>query len=79
MAQFKVVTQSRPDFGSYEFEMESLAPIGAEIIAVSTTSEGEFIEAAKDADAIIAGGRRITGDIIDSLQDCKLIGRPCLP
>jgi len=73
LAQFRIVTHDRPGFDSYEFEMESLAPIGAEIIAVSATSEGEFIEAAKDADAIIAGGRRITEDIIDSLQNCKLI------
>ena len=70
---YKIVTQWRSDMASHEFEMESLAPIGAEIIAVSANSEGEFIEAAKDADAIIAGGRRITDNIIDNLEDCKVI------
>lgn len=73
MARYKVVTQKRSDIPSHEFEMEYLAPIGAEIIAVSATSEGEFIEAAKDADAIIASGRRITEAIIDSLENCKII------
>ena len=73
MATYKVVTQKRSDIPSHEYEMEYLAPIGAEIIAVSATSEGEFIEAAKDADAIIASGRRITEAIIDSLENCKII------
>jgi D-3-phosphoglycerate dehydrogenase len=73
LATYKVVTQKRSDIPSHEYEMEYLAPIGAEIIAVSATSEGEFIEAAKDADAIIASGRRITEAIIDSLENCKII------
>jgi D-3-phosphoglycerate dehydrogenase len=73
LAKYKIVTQRRSDIPSHEFEMESLAPIGAEIIAVFANSEGEFIEAAKDADAIIASGRRITEAIIDSLENCKII------
>lgn len=79
MAVFKVVAQRRPGVTSdaggdyYDFEMESLAPMDAEIVEVSGSTENEFIEAARDADAIIAGGRRITENIINNLQRCKII------
>ena len=79
MAKFKVVAQkpTGPTFdlagGSYELEMESLAPVGAEIVEVPATTEEEFVEAARDADAIIAKGRRITKNIIGSLKGCKII------
>ena len=79
MAKFKVVTQKPAGVtfdlagGSYELEMESLAPIGAEIVEVPADTEEEFIEAARDADALIARGRRTTKKIIDSLERCKVI------
>ena len=79
MAKFKVVTQRPPGVtfdmagGSYELEMESLAPIDAEIIEVPANTEAEFIDAARDADAIIARGRRISSDIINGLEACKII------
>ena len=66
MAIFKVVTQRRPGV-SYEHEMESLAPIDAEIVVVDATTEDEYIEAARNADAIIGGGRRITENVVNSL------------
>lgn len=79
MAKFKVVTQ-RPagvtfDMagGSYELEMEALSRIDAEIVEIPATSEKEFIEAARDADALIARGRRITKNIIDGLTNCKVV------
>ncbi len=72
MAVFKVVTQRRSGV-SYEFEMESLAPIGAEIVVVPADTEDEFIEAARNADAIITGGRRLTENIVNSLENCKII------
>ena len=79
MARFKVVTQKPPDVisdldgTSYDLEMESLGPIDAEIVEIPADSEGEFIEAAKDADAIIARGRRITEAIVNELNNCKVI------
>ena len=79
MARFKVVTQKPPDVISdldgttYDLEMESLGPIDAEIVEIPADSEGEFIEAAKDADAIIARGRRITEAIVNELNNCKVI------
>ena len=79
MARFKVIAQKPPDVVSdldgttYDLEMESLGPIDAEIVEVPAESEGEFIEAAKDADAIIARGRRITEAIVNELDNCKVI------
>ena len=79
MANFKVVAQKPSGItfdlagGSYELEMESLGPIGAEIVEVPATTEEEFIEEARDADAIIARGRRITESIIGSLDKCQVI------
>ena len=79
MARFKVVAQ-RPagvsydlGGGSYELEMESLAPIGAEIVEVPAATVREFLEGARDSDAIIARGSRITREIITGLEKCKVI------
>ena len=79
MAKFKVVTQRPPGVtfdmagGSYELEMEALSAIDAEIVESDAGTEEEFIAAARDADAIIARGRRITSNIINSLENCKII------
>jgi D-3-phosphoglycerate dehydrogenase len=53
--------------------MEALAPIDAEIIEIPATTEDDFIRVARDADAIIAKGVRISKHIIDSLDQCKVI------
>ena len=58
---------------SFDLEMESLQQIGAEIIEIAAENEDEFIAVAKDADAVIARGRRISKNIIDSLENCKVI------
>ncbi len=82
MANYKVVTQARPegafDFGSPDFalEREVLAPIGAELIAVESTTEKAFITEALDADAILAGDYQLTEKIIKSLRKCKVISLP---
>ena len=77
MARWKVVTPAGQSFsvpgGGYEFEMEALAPIGAEIVEVPAGSENEFIAAAHDADAVYAKGRNFTGRMIDGLQRCRVI------
>ena len=79
MAKYKVITQYAPNisFGvsgeGYKLEMEALSPIEAEIVEVTATSEDEFINAARDADAILAKGRSITKRIIDGLEKCKVI------
>ena len=77
MARFKVVTPVGILFAGaragYEGEMEALAPIGAEIVEVGAASEDDFVQAARDADALYAKGRRITKRIIDGLERCKVI------
>ncbi len=74
MAKFKIVTPSGPVAGvGYEFEMEALRPIGAEIVEIEAASEDAFIGAARDADALYAKGRPITKRIIEGLERCKVI------
>ena len=58
----------------YSYENESLSPIGAEIVELPANSDEEFIEMAKDAQAVIARGRMINADIIAGLENCKVIG-----
>ncbi len=79
MTRFKVVVQ-KPTEGtfdaldrSYKLEMEALAPIGADIVEVDAATEEEFIAAARDADAVLARGRRISRTIIASLEKCQVI------
>ena len=79
MARFKVVTHQLQGAsfgvsgGGYKLELEALAPINAAIVEIPASTEDEFIEAAHDADAIIAKGVRISKYIIDSLKQCKVI------
>ena len=67
MAKFKVVAFSDALKGqpagstmesAYELELEALGSIDAEVVETSTTVEEEFIEAARDADAIRRVDRR---------------------
>ena len=79
MARFKVVAPKPLGVtfdmakGDYDLEMESLAPIGAEIVEASPEPEDGYIEATKDADALIARSSLTTKKIIDNLQSCKVI------
>src|ERR1044072_8633877 len=76
MPKFTIVTPKGASFtvagGGYGYEMEALEPIGAEIIE-APANEAEFIAAAKTADAIYAKGIAITKEIIDALDNCKVI------
>jgi D-3-phosphoglycerate dehydrogenase len=76
MAKFKVVTTKATTIstglGGYDYEMEALEPIGAEIVECGAT-ENEFIAAAKDADAVYAKGMKFSKRIIDALDGCKVI------
>ena len=79
MSKYKIYTQkpSKVTFdmadGKFDLEMEALSAIDAEIIEVDAKSEDEFIDAVRDADAIIARGRKITRTIIENLESCKVI------
>jgi D-3-phosphoglycerate dehydrogenase / 2-oxoglutarate reductase len=77
MAKFKVATPSATSYGapgaSYDYEMEALTPIGAEIVEIAAKDEADFIAAARDCDALYAKGRPITKKMIDGLERCKII------
>jgi len=85
-ARFTVVVQKPPQqqlpggssfnlaVADYSFEEEALAPIGAAIVELEAGSDADYIEQAKDADAVIARGRMITAEIIAGLGNCKVIG-----
>jgi len=76
MAKFKIVTPAAASFtvagGGYDYEMEALNGMDAEIIEGPANEDG-FAAAAREADAIYAKGIPITKKIIDSLTRCKVI------
>ena len=77
MAKFKIATPAGASFtvagGGYDYEMEPLEGIDAEIVEGPTDEDG-FIAFAKDADAIYAKGMRFSKKIIDGLPEkCRAI------
>lgn len=77
MAKFKIYTPAGASFtvagGGYDYEMEALQGLDAEIIEAPATEDGFIAAAAHDADAIYAKGMRITKKVIDSLKKCRSI------
>src|SRR5438445_13516437 len=53
--------------------MEGLGPLGITISTDDAESDADNLTAVKDAAAIIAGGRRLTAEIISQLDSCKVI------
>lgn len=77
MAKFKIATPAGASFttagGGYDYEMEPLDGIDAEIVEGPTDEDG-FIKFAQDADAIYGKGIRFTKKIVDALpQQCRAI------
>jgi D-3-phosphoglycerate dehydrogenase len=56
----------------YPHERESLDPIGAQITVVEAETDEEWLAQARDADAVIVGGRRLTADVINGLEKCRV-------
>jgi len=76
VAKFKVATPGGTTYGgpaTYDYELEALTPLGAEIIEIDTKDEDAFAKAARDCDALYAKGRSITKKMIDGLERCKII------
>ncbi|MBM4409629.1 MAG: C-terminal binding protein [Chloroflexi bacterium] len=57
---------------THPHEHEALRPLGIEIQSIDAASDEEWIAQAKDADAVIMGGRRMHGDLIRQLEKCKV-------
>jgi D-3-phosphoglycerate dehydrogenase len=77
LAKYRIATPAGASFsvagGEYGYEMEALAPIDAEIYEIPAGSEDAFVAAARDADALYAKGRPITGGMIAGLERCQII------
>jgi D-3-phosphoglycerate dehydrogenase len=58
-----------------ELERVALAGIDCEIISIAVSSEGEIIEAVKDATVILNDHSPVTAAMVDQLTNCKLIIR----
>jgi D-3-phosphoglycerate dehydrogenase len=72
VARFKIVTTG-PGNTDHSLEMETLGPIGAEIVEVGG-GDDELIKAVADADAIYAKGRpRITAKVIEAGKKLKVV------
>jgi D-3-phosphoglycerate dehydrogenase / 2-oxoglutarate reductase len=79
VAKFKIATPAGASFtvagGGYDYEMEPLEGIDAEIIEGPADEDG-FIAFAKDADAIYAKGIRFSKKVVDGLpgpEKCRAI------
>lgn len=73
--KFKVIVQagSITNHSNYDLEREILDLIGAELIEVESDNKDDFINEAKSADALIAGKMMLSRDIIENLENCKII------
>jgi D-3-phosphoglycerate dehydrogenase / 2-oxoglutarate reductase len=76
LAKYKIATPAGASFtvagGGYDYEMEGLEGIDAEIVEGPANEDG-FIQFARDADAVYAKGMRFTKKVIDGLQKCRII------
>jgi D-3-phosphoglycerate dehydrogenase len=70
MAKFKIVTPEGASFtvagGGYEYEMEALAGLDADIVEIPATEDG-FIAGVAGCDAVYAKGMSFTKRMIDAL------------
>jgi D-3-phosphoglycerate dehydrogenase / 2-oxoglutarate reductase len=77
LAKYKIATPAGASFtvagGGYDYEMEDLAGLDAEIVEGPTDADG-FIGFAQDADVVYAKGMRFTKKVVDGLPArCRAI------
>lgn len=72
---FKVVATpfGRNVEAQFPHEHEALQPLGITIESVQAESDDDYVAKVKDADAIIAGGRQLSAEILGRLEKCKVI------
>src|SRR5688500_12471780 len=58
---------------SYPHEHEGLKPLGITIETADVSSDAAYLESIRDADAVIAGGKWLNGDVLNKLERCKVI------
>jgi len=76
LATYTILTPAGASFttsgGGYDYEMEALEGLGAEIVECPATEDG-FIAAAPSADAVYAKGMKFTAAMINALTKCRHI------
>lgn len=76
MPRFRILTTKATTIstglGGYNFEMEALAPLDAEIVECEA-NEVAFVALAPTADAVYAKGMRFTAAMLNALAKCKVI------
>jgi D-3-phosphoglycerate dehydrogenase / 2-oxoglutarate reductase len=76
VAKFTILTPAAASFttsgGGYDYELEALEGMGAEIVECAPTEEA-FIAAAPNAVAVYAKGMKFTAKMIDALTKCRHI------
>jgi len=72
---FKVVATpfGRRTETDFPYEHEALRPLGITIAVADAETDAEYIAQVKDADAIMAGGRLMSAEVIGALEQCKVI------
>ncbi|MBA7709018.1 Glyoxylate/hydroxypyruvate reductase B [subsurface metagenome] len=74
-SKFKVVSLGKMSGGSMAAEEKELAKLTAkvELVEARCTTEDELISVAKDADAILGGGRLFTRRVMEALPKCQVV------
>jgi D-3-phosphoglycerate dehydrogenase len=62
-------------FGDIELEKRILSEIDAEIIHTENLTSPAALEAVKSADAVMVTLQKVTGDIVNSMERCRIISR----
>jgi D-3-phosphoglycerate dehydrogenase len=72
---FKVVALPKLSGGSLSIEEKELLRVSGkvELVQARCTTEEELIDAARDADAILGGGRLFTRKVMEALPKCRAI------
>src|SRR5919201_2532258 len=63
------------DYGDVDIERAIIEAAGFELIAAQCKTEGEVIEAARDAAAVVAQYATISARVIAELPNCRVIAR----
>lgn len=58
---------------TYPHEHQALRPLGITIETADVSSDEAYLASIRDADAVIAGGRMLSAEIIHRLERCKVI------
>jgi D-3-phosphoglycerate dehydrogenase len=69
------IAATEPGFPDYNYERELLEPISSSLEARFCHSESEVIDFCRDAHAILTNHSPFTAEVIDRLEQCKVIVR----